>query len=157
MPPSLCNALEILMCSQNAQYVSRQHQDNEVNFGHLDGICETLPSNHHHTSLFIPDYSKAENLLKQTTIQVLSTAQNAHVKVMTVSYLENFLRAETNKSTTSTISVRGEKMQSLMKKKDYRRTWLQFHLCVGIWKTQPIGNVGSYREGIVSFPAFGRA
>ena len=42
-PPSLCNALEILMCSQNGQYVSRQHQENDVNFGHLVGICQTLP------------------------------------------------------------------------------------------------------------------
>ena len=93
MLPSLCNAFEIQMCSQNAQYVSRQHQVNEVNFGHLDGICETLPSNHHQTLLIIPDYSKAENLLKQTIIQVLSTVQNAHVRLMTVSYPENFLRA----------------------------------------------------------------
>ena len=96
MPPSLCNALEILMCSQNAQPVSRQHQENEVNFGHLDGICETLPLNNHHSLLVVPDYSKAENLLKQTIIQVLSTAQKAHLKLMTVSYPENFLRAETD-------------------------------------------------------------
>ena len=51
MPPSLSNTLEILMCSQNAQYVSKQHQENDVNFGHLDGICQTMPSNHHHTLL----------------------------------------------------------------------------------------------------------
>ena len=98
MPPSLCNALEVLRCSQNARYVSRQHQENEVNFGHLDGICETLPSNHQHTLPFIPDYSKAENLLRQTIIQVLSTAENAHLKLMTDSYPENIVRAETNKS-----------------------------------------------------------
>ena len=117
MPPSLCNALEILMFSQNAQYVSRQHQENDVNFGHLDGICQTLPSNHHHILLFIPACVNAEKILKQTIIQVLSTAQNAHVKLMTVSYPENFLRAETNKLNASAISVRGEKMQSLSKKR----------------------------------------
>ena len=116
MPPSLCNALEIFMCSQNAQYISRQHQENVVIFGHLDGICQTLPSNHHHTLLFIPACVDAEKILKQTIIQVLSTAQNAHVKLMTVSYPENFLTAEINKLNTSAISVRGEKMQSLLKK-----------------------------------------
>ena len=100
MPPSLCNGLEILMCSQNAQYVSRQHQENDVTFGHLDGICQTLPSNHHRTLLFIPACVNAEKILKQTIIQVLSTAQNAHVKLMTVSYPENFLRAEANKLNT---------------------------------------------------------
>ena len=108
------------MCSQNAQYVSRQHLENEVNFGHLEGINETLPSNHHQTLLFIQDYTKAENLLKQSIIQVLSTAQNAHLKLMTVSYPKNFLRAETNKPITQNISIRGEKMQSIMKKKDYK-------------------------------------
>ena len=87
-----------------------------MNFSHLDGISETLPSNHHHTLLFIPHYSKAENPQNQKIIQVLSITQNAHVKLMTVSYPENFVGAETNKSTTSTISVRGENMQSLMKK-----------------------------------------
>ena len=97
MPPRLSNALEILMCSQNAQYVSRQHQENDVNFGLLDGICQTMPSNHHHTLLYIPSCVNAEKLLKQTAIQVLSTGQNAHVKVMTVFHPENFLRAETNK------------------------------------------------------------
>ena len=67
--------------------------------------------------------------LKQTTMQVLSTAQNAHVK-LTVSYPENFLRADTNKLNTSAISVRGEKMQSLLKKKttdgigcNFKCTW----------------------------------
>ena len=98
MPPSLCNALKILMWSHNAQYVSRQHQENEVNFGHLDGLCETLPSNHHATLQFIPNCSKAENILKQTIIQVLSAAQNAHVKLMTVSSPENFFSEQKQKS-----------------------------------------------------------
>ena len=139
MPPSFCNALEILMCSQNAQYVSRQHQENEVYFGHLDGICETLPSNHHHTLLFIPDYSKAENLPKQTIIQVSSAAENAQVKLMTVSYPENFLRAETNKSITSTISVRREKMQSLMNKKTTEGLGCNFTCVLECEKHNPLG------------------
>ena len=152
MPPSLCNALEILMCSQNAQNVSRQHQENEVNFGHLDGICETLPSNHHHTLLFIPDYFKAENLLKQPNIQVLSTAENAHVKLMTVSYPENFLRAEITItiSITSTISVRGKKMQSLMNKKTTEG--LSCNLLVrGNMKNNPLGTSVDTEKAIFLF------
>ena len=94
MPPSLCNALEILKCPQNVQYISRQHEKVDANFGHLDGFCQTLPSNHHHSLLFIPACVNAEKFLKQTIIQVLSTTQNAHVKLMTVSYTEKFLRAE---------------------------------------------------------------
>ena len=157
MPLSLCNALEILMCSQNAQYVSRQHQEKDVNLGHLDGICQTLPSNHHDTLLFTPVCVDAQKILKQTIMQVLSTAQNAHVKFMTVSYPENFLRAETNKLNTSAISVRGEKMQSLLKKKDDRWNWLQLQVYVGVWKAKSIGNVRWYREGIVSFSTTGWA
>ena len=107
MPPSFCSALDILMFSQVAQYVSRQHQEYDVNFGDLDRICQTLPSNHHRILLFVPARVNAEKILKQTIIQVLSTPQNAHVKLMTVSYPGNFLRAETNKFNTSAISVRG--------------------------------------------------
>ena len=139
------------MCSQNAQYVSRQHQENEVNFGHLDGICETLPSNHHHTLLFIPDYSKAENLLKQTFIQVLSTAQNSHVKLMTVSYPKNFLRAETNKSITSTISVRGEKMQSPMNKKTTEGLGCNFTCVWEYEKHNPLGTLVDTEKALFLF------
>ena len=117
MLPSLCNALEILMCSRNTQYVSSQHHENNVNFGHLEKICQTLTSIHHHyTLLFIPACVDAEKKLKQTIIQVLTTARNAHVKLMAVSHPEIFLRAETNNLNTSVVSVGGEKKQSLLKR-----------------------------------------
>ena len=77
-----------------------------------------MPSNHHHTLLYLPDCAEAETFLKQTILQVLSTTNNANVKLMTVSYPENFLKVETNnKSAASAISVRGEKMKSLMNQK----------------------------------------
>ena len=142
MPPSLCNALEILLCSQNAQKVSRQHQGNDVNFGHLDGICQTLPSNHHHTLLFFPACVDAEKFLKQTIMQVLSTAQNAHVKLMTVSYPESFLRAETNKLNTSAISVSGGKMQSLLKKKTTDGIGCNFKCTWEYEQQNPLGTSG---------------
>ena len=151
MPPSLCKALEILMCSQNAQYVSRQHQENDVNFGHLDGICQTLPSNHHHTLLFIPACVDAEQILEQTIIQVLSTAQNAHVKLMTVSHPENFLRAETNKFKHKSHFSHRRKDAITIEKEDNWWNWLQLQVYVGVWKAKSIGNVRWYREGIVSF------
>ena len=151
MPPSLCNALEILMCSQNAQYVSRQHQENDVNFGHLDGIYQTLPSNHHHPLLFIPACVGAEKILKQTIMQVLSTARNAHVKLMTVSYPENFLRADTNKLNTSAISVRGEKMQSLLKKKTTDGIGCNFKCTWEYEKQNPLGTSGDTEKALFLF------
>ena len=151
MPPSLCKPLGILICSQNAQYVSRQHQENDVNFGHLDGICQTLPSNHHHTLLFIPACVDAEKILKQTIMQVLSTAQNAHVKLMTVSYPENFLRSETNKLNTSAISVRGEKMQSLLKKKTTDGIGCNFKCRWEYEKQNPLGTSGDTEKALFLF------
>ena len=115
MPPSLCNALQILNCSHNAQYLSREHLQNELSCGQLEEIYKTMRSNHHHTLLYLPDCAEAEIFLKQTILHVLSTTNNTHVKLMTVSYPDNFLSAETNnKSTANSISVRGEKMKSLM-------------------------------------------
>ena len=128
IPPSLCNALEILMCSQNTQYVSRQHQENDVNLGTWTEFAKNCPQIIIKLCYIFQLVSTRKNL-KQTTMQVLSTAQNAHVK-LTVSYPENFLRADTNKLNTSAISVRGEKMQSLLKKKttdgigcNFKCTW----------------------------------
>ena len=151
MPLSLCNALEILMCSQNAQNVSRKHQENDINLGHLDGNCQTLPSNHLHTLLFIPACVDAEKFLKQTIMQVLSTAQNAHVKLMTVSYPENFLRAETNKLNTSAISVRGEKMQSLLKKKTTDGIGCNFKCTWEYEKQNPLGTSGDTEKALFLF------
>ena len=151
MPPSLYNALEILMCSQNAQYVSRQHQENDVNFGHLDGICQTLPSNHHHTLLLIPASVDAEKILKQTIMQVLSTAQNAHVKLMTVSYTENFSQSRNKQIKHKCHFSQRRKDAITIEKEDDRWNWLQLQVYVGVWKAKSIGNVRWYREGIVSF------
>ena len=151
MPPSLCNALKILMCSQNAYFVSRQHQENDVNFGHLDGICQTLPSNHHHTLLFIPACVDAEKVLNETIIHVLSTAQNAHVKLMTVSYPENLLKAETDKLNTSAISFRGEKMQSLLKKKTIDGIGCNFKCTWKYEKHNPLGTSGDTEKALFFF------
>ena len=76
MPPSLCKALDFLMWSHNAQYVSTELQENKINFGHLDRICETLSSNHHHTLLFNQVFLKRKNFwsrLSSRDYQLLKT------------------------------------------------------------------------------------
>ena len=89
--------------------------------------------------------------LKQTVIQVLSTAQNAHFKLMTFSYPENFLRAETNKINTSAISVRSEKMQSLLKKKTTDGIGCTFK-CTWVYEKQnPLGTSGDTEKALFLF------
>ena len=75
-PSSLSKELEIPVCSENAQYVSRQHFGSEKNFGYLQDVCSTLPLNHHNNVVYNPSNTEAESLLKQTTILVLSNIQN---------------------------------------------------------------------------------
>ena len=82
---------------------------------------------------------EAENFLKQTIIQVLSAAQNAYVKLMTVSYPDNFLRAETNKSTTGSIPVTGETMQSLMNNKTTEGVGCNFICAWDYEERNPLG------------------
>ena len=58
MPPRLCSAHEILICSQKTQYVSRQQRKNYVNFGHPQGICQTLSlSSSHESSSYFANHS----------------------------------------------------------------------------------------------------
>ena len=58
---------------------------------------------------------------------------------MTVSYPENFLRTETNKSITSTTSVRAEKRQSFMNKKTTERIGCNFTCAWEYGKHNPLG------------------
>ena len=140
MPPSLCSDLQILMCSHTAQNLGREHLQNEFSCGQLEEICQTMPSSHHHTLLYLPDCAEAETFLKQT-IQVLPTTNNAHVKLMTVSYPENFLRAETNnKSAANSISVRGEKMKSFVNQKTTKGLGCKFR---SVWEYEKHNSLGA--------------
>ena len=145
MPPSLCKVLQILVYSHNAQNLSREHLQNEFSCGQLEENCQTLPSNHHHILLYLPDCAEGETFLKQTILQILSTTNNAHVKMMTVSYPENFLRAETNiKSAASSILVRGDKMESLMNRKTTEGLGCNFKSVLEYEKHNSLGtSVGS--------------
>ena len=58
----------------------------------------------------------AETILKQTISQVLSNEQWAKLRLLTVSYPENFLKTETSISSQSLV-VEGERMKSLMTRK----------------------------------------
>ena len=153
MPPSMSNALQILMCSRNAQYISREHLQKEFSCGQLKEICQTMPSNHHHTLLYLPDCA----FLKQTILQVLSTTNNAHVKLMTVSYPENFLSRNKQQIIRQRHFSKRREDEIPHESKDHTRTWLQIQKCVGVRKTQFTGSIRWVRECIVSFSTSARA
>ena len=70
---------------------------------------------------------------------------------MTVFYPENFLRAETNKLNLSAISVRGEKMQSLLNKKTTDGSGCNFD---GTWeyeKHNPLGTPSDTEKALFLF------
>ena len=139
---SLCKALEIIVCSQNAHNLSREHLGNEFSCRQLEGIREALPSNHHHTRLYLSDCGDAETFLKQTNAQVLSTTNNAYVKLMTASWPEICLRAETDK--LAAISVCQRREDAILDEwEDRRSTWLQIQNCVGVWKIHFTKNIRS--------------
>ena len=69
---------------------------------------------------------------------------------MTVSYPENFLRAEPNKN-TSAISVRGEKLQSLLKKKTTDGIGCNFKCTWEYEKQNPLGTSGDTEKALFLF------
>ena len=100
-----------------------------------------MPSNHHHTLLYFPGCAEGENFLKQIILQVLSTTNNAHVKLMIVSYPEKFLRAQTNnKAAANSISVRGEKMKSVLTQKTTEGLGCK---CRGVWEYEKHSSLGA--------------
>ena len=157
MPPSLCNALQILMCSHNAQYLSREHLQSEFSCGQLEEICQTMPSNHHHTLLYLPDCAEVETFLKQTSLQVLSTTNNSHVKLMTV--ISGKLSQSRNKQQIGRQCHFSKRREDEVphESKAHRRTWLPIQKCVGVRKTQFTGRIRWVRESIVSLSTSARA
>ena len=109
IPTSLSNLLEILVCSHDAQYIRRQHKENDCNHGELRSFCENFPLDHHHVLLYIPNSTNIQDVLKQTVTQVLSTAQNAYAKIFTVSYSENFIKSEAAVSKKIPSALEGKK------------------------------------------------
>ena len=62
IPTSLSNLLEILVCSHDAQYIRRQHKENDCNHGELRSFCENFPLDHHHVLLYIPNSTNIQDV-----------------------------------------------------------------------------------------------
>ena len=151
MPPSLCNALQILVCSYNAQYLSQAHLQKEFSCGQLEGICQMMPSNHHHTLLYLSDCAAAETLLKQTILQVLSTTNNAHVKLMSL-ISGKFSQSRNSQQICRQFHFsQGREDEIPQESEDHIRTWLAIRKCVGVRETQFTGSIRWVRESIVFF------
>ena len=143
IPTSLSNLLEILVCSHDAQYIRRQHKENDCNHGELRSFCENFPLDHHHVLLYIPNSTNIQNVLKQTVTQVLSTAQNAYAKIFTVSYPENFIKSEAAVSKKNSFCIRGEKIQYLMNQRTTEDLGCTFN-CV--WEYQKHNSLGACND-----------
>lgn len=143
MPASLCNLLEIFVSSHDAQYIGRQHKETDCSHGQLENVCRDLSRNHYHVLLYIPNTSNIQEVLKETVTQVLSTAQNAHVKLMTVSYPENFIKSEAALSAKSSLSIKGDKIQSLMNQKTTEDLGCNFNC---IWEYQKHNSLGACND-----------
>ena len=153
MPTSLSNLLEILLCSHDAQYIGRQHKENECNQGELRSFCQNFPLDHHHVLLYIPNPTNIHDVLKQSVSQVLSTAQNAYAKIFTVSYPENFIKSEAAASTKSSFCMRGEKMRSLKSQKTTEGLGCTFN-CV--WEYQKHNSLGACNDNEKALYVFQR-
>ena len=138
-PTSLSNLLEILSKSHKCQFIGRVHTKEDSRNGSLDEFCEAMPTNHHHLLLYLPQCTNAETMLKQTISQVLSNEQWAKVRLLTVSYPENFLKTETSIFSPRSLIVEGERMKSLMTRKTTEKLGCSFK-CV--WELDRHNSLG---------------
>ena len=76
-----------------------------------------MSPNHHHVLVYLPQCISPEKVLRQTVSQVLRNVQNANVKLLTVSYPENFMKMETSTISKESLIVKGDRMQSLINRK----------------------------------------
>ena len=127
--PSLSKLLEILSNSHKCQFIGRVHTKEDSTNASLAEFCEAMPTNHHHVLLYLPQCPNAETILKQTISQVLSDQQWAKVRLLTVSYPENFLKTETSTFCHRSLIVECERMKSLMTRKTTQSLGCSFN-CV---------------------------
>ena len=100
-----------------------------------------MPWNQHHTLLHLSGCTETKTFLKQTILQILSATNNVDEKLMTVSKPENFFRAETNnKSAANSISVKGEKLKSLLNQKTTEGLGCKFK---SVWEYQKHNSLGA--------------
>ena len=117
LPTSLSKLLEILSNSHKCQFIGKVHEQDAPGNGSLDEFCQALPPNHYHLLLYLPQCTNAETFLKQTISKVLSNLQWANVRLLTVSYPENFLRTEMSSFGNRSFVIEGERMKSMLNRK----------------------------------------
>ena len=151
MPLSVAKMLKTLTNSNDCQFIYRKHINGESSNGELNDYCQSLPSNHSHILFYLNQFSGAEKLIKQSVSRTLSNVQNAKVKLLTVSYPENFIKTETSTFHDESLIIRGESCRSWSK-------WKQLSLWVvnlnlhGNRESQLTWKLCREREGTLHFP-----
>ena len=151
MPSSVAEMLEKLTSSNDCQFLYRKHNIQENSDGQLEDFCQWMPSNHYHILLYLPHSAGGEKLIKQSVSQTLSNVHNAKVKLLTVSYPENFSKAETSIFCDESLVVREEKMQKLIKAKTSVSLGCSF---VSLWeleKNNSFGNCADSEKALYVF------
>ena len=151
MPPSVAKLLEKLTSSNDCQFLYRKQSIEENSGGQLEDFCQWMPSNHYHILLYLPHSAGGEKLIKQSVSQTLSKVHNAKVKLLTVTYPENFSKAETSIFCDESVVVRGERMQKLIKAKTSVSLGCSF---VDLWeleKNNSLGNCADSEKALYVF------
>lgn len=139
LPTGLSKILEVLSNSHKCQFIGRVHEQEDSSNGSLDEFCQALPPNHHHLLLYLPQCTNAETLLKQTISQVLSNVQWAKVRLLTVSYPENFLKTETSVFPNRTLIIEGERIKSMLNRKTTESLGCNFN---SVWELDRHNSLG---------------
>lgn len=109
LPSCLSELLEKLATDADCQFIGRVHSKDDPNCDQLEEFCESMPLTHHHVLLYFPQCTNAEKVIRQSVSQVLSNVQTAKIKLLTVSYPENFLTREATIYSNESLIVKGEK------------------------------------------------
>ena len=139
LPTSLSKVLEIPSNSHKCQFIGNVHEQDAPGNGSLDEFCQALPPNHYHLLLYLPQCTNAETILKQTISKVLSNLQWAKVRLLTVSYPENFLRTEMSSFGNRSFVIEGEKMKSMLNRKTTGSLGCKFN---SVWELDRHNSLG---------------
>ena len=143
MPLSVAEMLETLTNSNDCRFIYRKHKNGENSDGELNDFCQSMPSNHSHILFYLPQFSGAEKLIKQSVSQTLSNVENAKVKLLTVSNPENFIKTETPIFHDESLIIRGERLQKLIKVKTTETLGCKF---VSSWEIEKVNSLENSAE-----------
>ena len=151
MSLSVAKMLKTLTNSNDCQFIYRKHINGESSNGELNDYCQSMPSNHSHILFYLNQFSGAEKLIKQSVSRTLSNVQNAKVKLLTVSYPENFIKTETSIFHDESLIIRGEKLQKLIKVKTTESLGCKFESTWEIEKVNSLGNCAESEKALYIF------